>query len=425
MNNYNVVIAGAGQAGVQTAISLHQAGYTGSIALLSAEDTEPYERPPLSKSYLAGDDDLNAILFRTPGYWDESPVTLRTAARVVAVDAEAHTVTTSQGEAIGYGYLVWAAGGTARTLPIPGHDLRGVLSIRDLQDANELRSILGTAQRAVIIGGGYVGLEAAAAFRGRGIATTIIEAQDRLLARTTSPVISDFFAQVHRANGVDIILNGGVSEILGNHGHVTSVRLADRTQLEADLVIVGIGLVPNVDPIAGAGGNVDNGVVVDAYCRTDLPDIFAVGDVARHPNIYSDGESVRLESVQNAIEQAKLVADYIRGEARPYEVVPWFWSNQYDARLKTVGLLTGYDELVVRGNPSKPGFTVVYLRAGQVIALDCVNTPVDFAHGRVLIERGVSASAEARADTSRPLKTLVGVDRGTCDTGRGVILAAA
>ena len=407
MNNYNVVIAGAGQAGVQTAISLHQAGYTGSIALLSAEDTEPYERPPLSKSYLAGDDDLNAILFRTPGYWDESPVTLRTAARVVAVDAEAHTVTTSQGEAIGYGYLVWAAGGTARTLPIPGHDLRGVLSIRDLQDANELRSILGTAQRAVIIGGGYVGLEAAAAFRGRGIATTIIEAQDRLLARTTSPVISDFFAQVHRANGVDIILNGGVSEILGNHGHVTSVRLADRTQLEADLVIVGIGLVPNVDPIAGAGGNVDNGVVVDAYCRTDLPGIFAVGDVARHPNIYADGESVRLESVQNAIEQGKSAAAALAGKARPFTAAPWFWSDQYDVRLQMAGLSAGHDNIVVRGDRAARRFSVFYFRGETLIAVDTVNRAPDHMAARKLLDAGRSPSIAQAGDDGFPLASLL------------------
>lgn len=407
MTHYNVVIVGAGHAGVQLATSLVQGGYAGSIALLSAENVEPYERPPLSKSYLAGEQSRDDILFRPSEYWANSPVDLQLGAIVTSVDPEKRVVTTAAGSAIHYDYLVWAAGGHARKLSIPGHGLEGVLTIRDLPDVDRLRALVPTTKHAVVIGGGYIGLEVAAQLRAWNIDVTLVEAQDRLLARVTSPPVSDYYAALHRDRGVRILLQSQAEQLVGENGMMTTVRLSDGTLLPADLVIVGIGLVPNVGPIAAAGGQVDNGIVVDEYCQTSLPHVFAIGDLARHRNEYAGGEYIRLESVQNAVEQAKVVAHAIMGNRRPYSAVPWFWSNQYDVKLKTVGLLNGYDDYVVRGNPESGKFSVVYLRNGRVIAIDCINTVADFAVGRKLIEQGLEVNVADLKDVSIPLKSFL------------------
>ena len=356
---FDVLVVGAGQAGVQTVVSLVRGNYSGAIALLSDESTLPYERPPLSKSYLRGEDSLEAIQFRTQEYWSQSPVSLLLDHRVTQVDAEAGYVRTEHGAQIGFGTLVWAAGGSARKLPVSGSDLDGVLSLRDLADADDLQRRLAPDARAVIIGGGYIGLEAAAVLRECGIATTLVEAADRVLARVTSPVLSDYYTKLHQKNGVRIIVGGGVDCINGDRGRVQSVTLTDGEVIPADFVIVGVGIMPNADPLAKAGVAVDNGVLVDEFGRTKVPNIYAAGDLTRHVSRFAGDQLVRIESVQNATDQAKAVASAILGSPQPYSEVPRFWSNQYSAKLKTVGLLTGYDDIVVRGDIASDRFSVV------------------------------------------------------------------
>lgn len=403
MDTYDVVIAGAGHAGVQTAVSLLQAGYEGRIGLMSAETCVPYERPPLCKEYLSGATDVGGIEFRPGTYWDDSPAELLLDHSVVAVDAAERVVTTAHGQEVGYSTLVWAAGGSARVLPVPGHDLAGVFSIRNIGDVDAIKSRLASMRNAVIVGGGYIGLETAAALRKQGIETTVVEVQDRLLARVTSPAISTFIEAAHREHGVDVLLRRGVVAILGSGGQVTGVRLTDGTHLPADLVIIGIGLAPIVEPIEAAGALVDDGIVVDKYCRTTLPHVYAIGDVARHPNQFAGGD-VRLESVQNAVDQARVTAAGILGRPTAYESVPWFWSNQYDIKLKTAGLFAGHDHHVVRGEPAKKKFSVGYFRDGALIAIDSVNAPGDYLAARHLIERGVALSPTAFADHTHSLK---------------------
>ncbi|MFJ2028747.1 NAD(P)/FAD-dependent oxidoreductase [Streptosporangium sp. NPDC087985] len=404
---YDVVIVGAGHGGVHLATALVKGGYDGSVALVSAESAIPYERPPLSKGYLLGSESFDDIAFRTAAYWEKSPVELLLDSRVTEVRPGERRVVTEAGDEIGYGRLVWAAGGRARALPVPGHDLAGVHGIREIVGLDALRGELPGVKRAVIIGGGYIGLEAAAAFRTLGIEVTVIEVQDRLLARVTSPVISDFFLDLHRSAGVDVRLGTGVRELRGADGRVRSIVLDTGAEVPADLVVVGVGLLPNTELLAGAGAACGNGVEVDEFCRTDLPGISAIGDCASHSNPFAGGRRMRLESVQNATEQAKVVAADIAGDPRPYRVVPWFWSNQFKVRLKTVGIVSEYDELVVRGTPESGTFTVAYLSGGRIIALDCVNTAADFAHGKALVDHGANVKASMLADTSRPLKELL------------------
>ncbi|MGU3436456.1 NAD(P)/FAD-dependent oxidoreductase [Actinomycetes bacterium M1A6_2h] len=406
MDSYDVVIVGAGHAGVQAAVSLVQGGFEGRVALLSAESCLPYERPPLCKSYLDGEVEVDEIGLRAPAYWNESPVDLLLGHRVVGVDPVAHRVTTADGGTIGYSSLVWAAGGSARTLTVPGHDLDNVFSIRDVGDVDALKKRIATAADAVIVGGGYIGLETAAGLRKAGIGTVVVEMQNRLLARVTSPTISAFIEQVHRDNGVEVVLERGVVEITGRDGQAEGVRLTDGTSVPADLVIVGVGLAPNVEPITAAGGLVSDGIVVDTSCRTTLPDVFAIGDVARHPNRFARGE-VRLESVQNAVDQAKVAAACILGRGASYDAVPWFWSNQYDVKLKTAGLLTGYDTEAVRGDPLRKKFSVGYFLDDTLIAVDSVNNPGDYLAARQLLERGITVSREVFADHTTSLKTLL------------------
>jgi len=403
---YDVVVVGAGHGGVHLATSLVKSGYAGSVALLGAELAAPYERPPLSKGYLLGAETFDDIAFRPATYWATSPVELLLGRRVTRVLPERRCVVTADGEPIGYRRLVWAAGGRARELPVPGQHLAGVHSVRTLADANAVRAELSTARAAVVIGGGYIGLETAAAFRKLGVAVTVVEQQPRLLARVTSPVVSAHFLRLHRAAGVDVRLGAGVTELRGTGGRVRSVALTTGEELPADLVIVGVGLVPNIEPLAAAGLACGNGVEVDERCRTTAPDISAIGDCASHPNRFAAGARIRLECVQNATEHARIAAADILGTPQQHGAVPWFWSNQYDVKFKTAGLLTGYDRDVVRGDPDSGAFTVGYLRDGRLVALDCVNTAADFSQGRLLVERGVAVDPHLLADPTHPLRTL-------------------
>lgn len=406
MEQYDVLIVGAGHGGAQAAIALRQGKFTGSIAILGDEPELPYERPPLSKEYLAGDKSFDRILIRQPAFWEERQVTMLPGRRVVAVDPAAHRVTTADGAEIGYGKLIWAAGGHARRLSCQGHDLIGVHTVRTRADADRMIAELPDVTNAVVIGGGFIGLEAAAVLAKFGKQVVLLEALDRVMARVAGPELSNFYQEEHRAHGVDVRLGVAVTAIEGE-GKVTGVRLADGSVVPADLVVVGIGIVPAVEPLIAAGAEGGNGVRIDAQCRTSLPDIFAVGDCALHANRFADGAAVRLESVQNATDQASVAAKTILGEDVAYDATPWFWSNQYDLKLQTIGLSIGYDQAVVRGDPATRSFSVVHLKQGKVIALDCVNATKDYVQGRKLVETGAVIDPARLADAAVPLKEMV------------------
>ena len=397
----DILIVGTGQAGAQAAITLRQEGFEGSITMVGEEADLPYERPPLSKEYLAGERAPERLLLRPPAFWAERHVRILPNTRILRVkDGQA---VAEDGRSFRFGKLIWAAGGHARRLACPGGDLGGLHVIRTRHDDDNLRADLLTANRVVVIGGGYVGLEAAAVLRKQGKSVTLVEAQPRLLARVAAAPVSDFYLGVHRSHGVDILLDAQVDSILGD-GRVSAVRLADGREIPADVVIVGIGLIPSIAPLGLDAHE------VDSHGRTQLPGIYAIGDCATHRNRYAGHALIRLESVQNAVDMAKAAAQHIvHGDAaRPYEACPWFWSNQYDLKLQTVGLSLGHDDTVVRGDPATGSWSLVYLRAGVVIALDCINSAKDYVQGKALVERGARIAPALLADGSVPLKQMEG-----------------
>ncbi|MBO9711459.1 FAD-dependent oxidoreductase [Sphingomonas sp.] len=404
MTSFDVVIAGAGHAGAQAAIALRQNGFAGSIAMIGAEPELPYERPPLSKDYLAGEKPFERLLIRPAAFWAERAVTMLAGRRVASVDPAARTVSAG-GEAIGYGELVWAAGGSPRRLSCEGGDLAGVHAIRTRADVDALIGELPGIARVVVVGGGYIGLEAAAVLAKLGKQVTVVEALDRVLARVAGEPLSRFYEAEHRAHGVTVRLGVQVEALEGTD-RVTGVRLAGGEVLPADAVIVGIGIIPEAAPLLEAGAQGGNGVLVDAQCRTSLPHVFAVGDCALHANRFAEGALIRLESVQNANDQATVAAKTILGIEAAYDAVPWFWSNQYDLKLQTVGLSIGHDAVVTRGDPAGRSFSLVYLRGGRVIALDCVNLVKDYAQGKRLVVDGVAAEPALLADAGVPLKEI-------------------
>ncbi len=407
MTAFDVVIVGAGHGGASAAIALRQRKFAGSIAVVGEERELPYERPPLSKEYLAGDKPFERLLIRPAAFWAEREVAMLTARKVVAVDPDARTVTTADGEAIGYGQLIWAAGGHARLLACSGHDLVGVYSVRSRADVDRMMAELATTTRVCVIGGGYIGLEAAAVLAKLGKQVTVLEAQDRVLARVAGVALSRFYEAEHRAHGVDVRLGVAVECIEERDGRATGVRLATGEVLGCEMVIVGIGIVPAVEPLLQAGARGGNGVAVDEHCRTSLRDVYALGDCALHASAFADGATLRIESVGNANDMAATVARAITGALEPYHAVPWFWSNQYDLKLQTVGLSVGHDSEVVRGDPTARSFSIVYLKGGHVIALDCVNAVKDYVGGRALVTGNTVADVARLADADVPLKENV------------------
>ncbi len=405
-SGFDILIVGSGHGGAQSAIALRQRKFAGTVAVVGEDPELPYERPPLSKDYLAGDKPFERILIRPAHFWAERGITLMPATQVVAVDAEAHRVTTATGGHIGYGKLIWATGGHPRRLTCSGHDLIGVHSVRTRADVDRLVGELATTRRVVVIGGGYIGLEAAAVLAKLGKPVTVAEALDRVLARVAGEPLSRFYEAEHRARGVDIRLNSVVECIEERDGRATGVRLATGEVLTAEMVIVGIGIVPAVEPLLAAGAVGGNGVKVDDHCRTSLPGIYAIGDCAAHASKHADGATIRLESVQNASDQAAVVANAVVGQPEPYTAVPWFWSNQYDLRLQTVGLSIGHDRAIVRGDTASRSFSIVYTKSGRVIALDCVNATRDYVQGRALIVAHARPSPTELADVAVPLKSL-------------------
>ncbi|WP_379922923.1 NAD(P)/FAD-dependent oxidoreductase [Erythrobacter sp. R86502] len=389
-DHWDVIIVGTGHGGAQAAIALRQQGHEGSILMIGRDTAPPYERPPLSKEYLAGDKGFERIMIRPEAFWAERDITLRLGAAVTAIDPIAHRLTLSDGGQPTYRKLIWSGGGDPRRLPVPGAVLPGVFYVRDKADADAMMAALTDgAKRAVVIGGGYIGLEAAAVLRKLGCEVTLIEMLPRVLARVAGEELSTFYTAEHRRQGVDVRLETGVHSVLGEEaGRVTGVRLDTGEELACDMVIVGIGVVPAVAPLIAAGAAGSNGVDVDFCCRTTLDDVYAIGDCAAHANPYADNAVIRLESVQNAHDMAATVARAIMGEKEPYHALPWFWSNQYDLKLQTAGLNLDYDQTVLRGDPETRKFTVVYMRAGVPIAFDCVGTMKDYVQGRKLLENG-------------------------------------
>jgi 3-phenylpropionate/trans-cinnamate dioxygenase ferredoxin reductase subunit len=408
MERADIVIVGSGHGGAQAAIALRQHGFEGSITIVGRDPLPPYERPPLSKEYLAGDKPFERIMIRPPAFWDERQVTLRLSSVVTAVDPQAHTLKLASGEEIGYGTLVWAAGGDPRRLSCGGADLSGIHAIRDKADVDRLMSELdGGARRVVVIGGGYIGLEAAAVLIKLGCQVTLIEALPRVLARVAGEPLSDFYQDQHRAHGVDLRLSATVARLEGENGWVRRVVLEGGDAIACDMVVVGIGIVPAAGPLISAGAAGANGIDVDEFCRTTLPDVYAIGDCAAHASAWADGAVVRIESVQNAHDMATTAAKHIVCIDEPYRAFPWFWSNQYDLKLQTAGLSLGYDETVVRGDLDQAKFSLIYLKEGRVIALDCVNATKDYVQGRKLIEAGAAPDRAALADVEVPLKGLL------------------
>lgn len=406
MSKYDVIIVGGGHGGAQAAIALRQAKFEGSVAIFSNEEFLPYERPPLSKEYFAGEKSFERILIRPENFWQEREIIMHLNSRVHKVDADLKTITLSDGTHHGFGKLIWSTGGKPRWLTCPGSELNGVHVIRNRDDVDTILTGLGDAQNITIVGGGYIGLEAAAVLRKLGKNIILLESQDRLLARVAAQQISDFYLKEHRDHGVDVRLSEELESIEGSEGRVSAVKLKSGEIIPSDMVITGIGIVPTINALRDAGATCGNGVDVDTLCRTSLPDIFAIGDCAAHANKFASGIVMRVESVQNANDMAAAVAKTIAGEDTEYDSVPWFWSNQYDLRLQTVGLSVDYDDVVLRGNVEDRKFSLIYLRQGKIVALDCVNSTKDYVQGRKLVIGGDKIDTDLLADINIPLKEM-------------------
>jgi 3-phenylpropionate/trans-cinnamate dioxygenase ferredoxin reductase subunit len=399
-----IVIAGAGHAAGQVVASLAQRKFAGNVVLVGDESFLPYQRPPLSKKFLAGEMRAERLFFRPASFYENAGVDVRLDTRISALDRSAKTLTTTSGDEIAYDTLVLATGSRVRVIPVAGQELAGVHYLRNIGDVNTIRAALENTKRVVIVGAGYIGLEVAAVTRQLGFDVTVIEMADRVLSRVVSPQISEFFQNEHRTRGVKLELSTSLKAFIGD-SRVSAVETTDGRRFDADLVIVGAGILPNTELAEAAGLSVDNGIVVDDHCLSSDPDIYAVGDCTSHPSrIY--GRDLRLESVHNALEQAKTAAANICGEDLQYSQVPWFWSDQYDLKLQIAGLSEGYDELVIRGNPEERSFACLYLKGKRLIAIDAINAPRDFMQAKPLIENAAAPDRVKLADTKTMLKEL-------------------
>ena len=400
-----IVVIGGGQAGAQALQSLRQGGYAGALTLVGDEPALPYQRPPLSKAYMKGEMTEERLYFRpAPWYQDQNiEVILSTPAK--SIDRTSRTVELAHGGHLDYDALIIATGSRPRVLPTKGATLHGVHDLRDLSDVERIRPNMIAGRKMVIVGAGYIGLEAAAVARQMGLDVTVLEMAPRVLARVTSPVMSEFFETEHRAQGVQILTGARLDHLDGDGDKVTAAILADGTRIDADIVLVGIGILPNEELAKDAGIACNNGILVDRDARTSDPRVFAAGDCASRPLVHY-GRSGRLESVHNAIEQGKLAAAAILGKPRPAEDCPWFWSDQYDLKLQIAGLSQDYDEIVVRGDPKDRKFAAFYLRNGTLIAVDAINSPPEFLASKKLIMSGAKLAPDMLGDTSISMKDI-------------------
>lgn len=401
----HVVIVGAGHAGGSAAAFLRQYGFEGPITLIGEEPIPPYQRPPLSKAWLKGEADADALALKPESFYAENGVDLRLNSRVDRIDPAAKTVHLADGNSVSYDFLILATGARARALNAPGADLYGVMALRTAADAEMLKAALGPGKTLAVIGGGYIGLEAAASARALGAEAVVIEVQPRVLARVACEALSTFFQDYHRARGVRFELNVGVNGFEGADGRVTGVKLSDGRTLACDAALVGIGALPNEELAKAAGLTCADGVVVDLSSRTSDPSIFAIGDVSRRPAPLYERD-VRLESVANALEQAKQVASVIAGRPVAPPEVTWNWSDQYDLKLQIAGLAVDADEILVRGDPASAKFAVFHLKDGQVRAVEAVNAAPEFMAGRQLIASRRTVARDKLADTTVSMKEV-------------------
>ncbi|MEX2291594.1 MAG: FAD-dependent oxidoreductase [Mycobacteriales bacterium] len=407
MSNAGTLIVGASQAGLQLAVALRELGDTAAITIVGAEVHPPYQRPPLSKEFLTGSSTRDALDFRTPAFYAETGIELVLGERVTDLTTTPGTATTSSGRKLPFGRLALTTGARPRRLTVPGADLDGVCYLRDVDDAQQLQARLTAASRVVVVGGGFIGLEAAAVARAQGSDVTVVEATDRLIARAVAPVVSDFYRQAHRRRGTDVLVSTGVAGFHGDGGRVRAVVLTDGTELPADLVVVGVGVAPRTELAEQLGLACDGGIVVDAAARTSDPAVVAAGDCTVQPHPLTGVGRVRLESVQNAVAQAGIAAASLLGRDVETRTVPWFWSYQGDLKLQIAGLSTGYDQCVVRGEPDSERFSCLYYRGGELLAVDAVNNPIDYMVVRKALTSGASIPAADAADAAVPLKSLV------------------
>jgi 3-phenylpropionate/trans-cinnamate dioxygenase ferredoxin reductase subunit len=398
----SIVIVGAGQAGVQAVASLRSEGFTGAITLIGDEPFPPYQRPPLSKAYLAGEMVRERLFLKPDSFYAEADCNLRLNLRVTAIDRQTKSVRLSDGSSLPYDKLLLTTGARVRRIDAPGSDLNFVRYLRGIEDVDLLRPHLKEGQRLAVVGGGYIGLEVAAVAVKHGLKVTVIEAARRVMERAVSPFLSSFYESEHKRQGVEIVLGAGAEGFEGRT-RVEAVRTSVGT-FPADFALVGIGVVPNSEIAAEAGLVVDNGIVVDAFTATEDPDIYAAGDCTNHP-AFAGGRS-RLESVQNAIDQAKYAALALLGKPKPYREVPWFWSDQYDLKMQIAGLLKPGDGAVVRGDPAVRKFAVFHLRDGKLAAVEAVNAAVEYMVGRKLIASGAAVDSARLADLSVPMKSF-------------------
>jgi 3-phenylpropionate/trans-cinnamate dioxygenase ferredoxin reductase subunit len=401
-----IIIAGAGHAGGSAAAMLRQLGWKTGITLVGDEPLPPYQRPPLSKAWLTGEADAESLALRPLGFYNDSDIELKLNLRVSKIDAAAHQVTFSDGDTMHYAHLILATGSRARRIPLAGIDLANVLELRTAADADRLKAVLSPEKRLAVVGGGYIGLEAAASARALGAEVTIIELAPRVLARVACEILSGFFQDFHRSQGVTIELNAGVEALEGANGTVTGVRLADGRVIPCDAALIGVGGVANEELAREAGIVCDGGIVVDLNARTSEPDIFAIGDCTKRPLPLYD-RTMRLESVPNALEQAKQAASAICGRPQPAPEVPWFWSDQYDLRLQIAGIPFDAEQIVVRGDVAAGKFALFHLTAdGTVQAVEAVNSSTEFMGGRRIIHRRKQLTAARISDLGVTMQEL-------------------
>jgi len=373
--------------------------------LIGDEAYLPYQRPPLSKKFLSGDLAAERLYVKPPAFYDDPQIELRLETVITKIDRDSKTLRTESGDDISYDKLILALGSRVRRLTIDGADLAGVHYLRSIDDVDGIRAEMQNRKNAVIVGAGYIGLEVAAVTRQLGLDVTVIEMADRVMSRVVSPEISDFYQIEHTNQGVRLRLSTGIQAMHGE-GRIDAVETEDGELIPADFVVVGVGILPNTELAIEAGLRVDDGIVVDDRCQTSDPSIYAVGDCTRHPNAIYDRQ-LRLESVHNALEQAKTAVINICGGQSHYSQVPWFWSDQYDLKLQIAGLSTDYDDVIIRGNPADRSFACLYLRDGRLIATDAVNSPKEFVHSKALIAGRKQLDRDRLADTDIPLKDLM------------------
>lgn len=390
-----IVVIGAGQAAGQAAASLRQEGYEGEITIIGDEAQAPYQRPPLSKAYLSGEVGLDRVLVRPENFYADKGINLQTGVRVESINRADKTIATSTGSTLSYDKLLISTGSRPRILNIQGSDLEGLHYLRTVDDVDGIRTAMEAAKNVCIVGGGYIGLEVAAVAKKAGHNVTVLEMEDRILQRVTTAEMSEFYHALHTGRGVDIRVNTMVSGFAGENGRVTSVLCGDES-IPADLVIVGIGIIPNVELAEAAGLTCDNGIVVNDHCQTSDPDIYAAGDCTNHPNPILD-RRLRLESVPNAMEQARTACSNMLGGDKTYAAVPWFWSDQYELKLQMVGFSADGDQSVLRGDKASNEFAVFYLKDGNVVAVDAVNSPKEFMVAKQLYGKAVN-----EADLANP-----------------------